>query len=268
MKIDLFFTPAEVNENELTDKTAVVVDVLRASTTVTWALHNGAREIIPVATIDAASELKSKLGKDHVLLAGERDGLKIEGFDLGNSPAEYEPKIVKEKIVVYCSTNGSKAMLKAGAAALGLIGGFINLSSILKRVLEADKDVALICSGTAGKFSLEDAIFGGRVVEDFQKRTRHLQLNDAAEAALTLYRQYGDDLVRALQSSTHGKYLISLGFEQDLRLAAALNSISLIPVHQGGRYVPLTDELMAKALNLEVKSPAATQPAPSVLAAD
>src|SRR3989304_1993755 len=127
-KVDLYFTPTEVAETELAEKLVIVIDVLRASTTAAVALANGAREIIPVASIDAAGELKQKLGKEHVLLCGEGEGQKIEGFDLGNSPAEYESKVVKDKALIFCSTNGSRAMLKGGLGALCLVGGLVNLS--------------------------------------------------------------------------------------------------------------------------------------------
>ncbi len=243
MQIDLFFTPAEVSEADLVNKTAVVIDVLRASTTVAWALFNGAREVIPVDTIGAASELKQKLGKDHVLLAGEREGVKIEGFDLGNSPSEYQSSVVKEKIVVYCSTNGSKAMLKAGQASLCLLGGLVNLSAVLEKVLDSGRDVVLVCSGTGGRFSLEDALCGGLLVSELRKRLRQdFAENDAAAVALSLYHQQGKDLLAALKSSAHGKYLVSLGFEQDLQTAAEVDSLAVVPVHEAGRFVWLAEK--------------------------
>lgn len=237
-KIDLYFTPSEVQDTDLADKLVVVIDVLRASTTAAVALANGAREIIPVASIDAAGELKQKLGKEHVLLCGERDGEKIEGFDLGNSPAEYEPKAVKDKALIFCSTNGSKAMLKGGQGTLCLVGGLVNLSPIVGFLLREKKDVAIVCSGSSGKFSFDDGVVGGKYIAELeQKSGRELEKNDGAKAALCLYRREEADLYSALRNSFHGKYLVSLGFEADIREAAKLDSVPVVPLFSGGRIV-------------------------------
>ena len=245
-RIDLYFTPSEIQDSDLADKLVIVVDVLRASTTAAVALANGAREIIPVASIDAAGELKQKLGKEHVLLCGEREGVKIEGFDLGNSPAEYESKVVKDKALIFCSTNGSKAMLKGSQGALCLVGGLINLSEILRFILREEKELTIICSGSAGKFSFEDAVAGGKYISDLEKKLgRELDKNDGARAALYLFRREEADLYSALRNSFHGKYLVTLGFEADIREAAKLDSVPVVPLLSGGRIVRYQPENVA-----------------------
>ena len=245
-KFDLYFTPSEVQDTDLAQKLVLVIDVLRAGTTTAVALANGAREIIPVASIDAAGELKQKLGKEHILLCGERDGVKIEGFDLGNSPAEYEPKIVKDKALIFCSTNGSKAMLKGGQGALCLVGGLVNLSEILRFALREQKDLAIICSGSAGKFSFEDSVVGGKYIAELEKKLgRELDKNDGAKAALYLFRREEADLYSALRNSFHGKYLVTLGFEADIREAAKLDSVPVVPLLSGGRIVRYQPETVA-----------------------
>ncbi len=242
-KIDLYFTPSEIGEKDLSEKLVIVVDVLRATTTTTVALANGAREIIPVASIDAAGELKQKLGREHVLLCGERDGQKIEGFDLGNSPAEYEPKTVKDKALIFCSTNGSRAMLKGGQGAVCLIGGLVNLSEVVRFALREDKDVAIVCSGAAGKFSFEDAVTGGKYVSELEKKLgRELEKNDGAKAAHYLYRREEADLYSALRNSFHGRFLVTLGFESDIREAAKVDSIPIVPVLAEGRIIRYQSE--------------------------
>lgn len=246
IKVDLYFTPTEVAETELTEKLVIVIDVLRASTTTAVALANGAREIIPVASIDAAGELKQKLGKEHVLLCGERDGQKIEGFDLGNSPAEYEPKTVKDKALIFCSTNGSKAMLKGGQGSPCLIGGLVNLSEILRFALREGKDISIICSGQGGKFSFEDAVTGGKYIAELEKKAgRELEKNDGAKASLSLYRREEADLYSALRNSHHGRFLVSLGFESDIREASRLDSIPVVPLMAGGRILRYQPETVA-----------------------
>ncbi|MGH8003306.1 MAG: 2-phosphosulfolactate phosphatase [Limisphaerales bacterium] len=245
-KIDLYFTPSEVQDGDLTDKLVIVIDVLRASTTAAVALANGAREIIPVASIDAAGELKQKLGKEHVLLCGERDGVKIEGFDLGNSPAEYEMKVVKDKALIFCSTNGSKAMLKGGQGTVCLVGALVNVSEILRFALREKKDAAIICSGSAGKFSFEDAVAGGKYIAELERKLgRELDKNDAARAALYLFRQEEADLYSALRNSFHGMFLVTLGFEADIREAARLDSVPVVPLFSGGRIVRYQPEIVA-----------------------
>jgi 2-phosphosulfolactate phosphatase len=157
---------------------------------------------------------------------------------LGNSPAEYEPKAVKDKALIFCSTNGSKAMLRGGQSALCLIGGLVNLSEILRYALREGKDVSIICSGSAGKFSFEDAVTGGKYVSEFEKKLgRELEKNDGARASLHLFRREEADLYSALRNSVHGRFLVTLGFESDIREAAKVDSIPIVPVLAEGRIV-------------------------------
>ena len=190
------------------------------------------------SSIDAAGELKQKLGREHVLLCGERDGQKIEGFDLGNSPAEYESKTVKDKALIYCSTNGSRAMLKGGQGAVCLIGGLVNVSEVVRYALRENKDVAIICSGASGKFSFEDAITGGKYASELEgQQGRELEKNDGAKAALFLYHREEVDLYSALRNSFHGRFLVTLGFESDIREAAKVDSIPVVPILAEGRII-------------------------------
>ena len=139
MKITLFFTPAGIDDDQISGRTAVVIDILRATTTAAVALFNGAREIIPTATLGDATSLKQKLDHSSVLLGGEREGQKVEGFDLGNSPFEYSSKVVENKSIILASTNGSAALLCGSEAENCLACAFINISAVLKQVLSLNR---------------------------------------------------------------------------------------------------------------------------------
>lgn len=236
MRIDLYFTPNEVKEEELKDRTVLVIDVLRASSTIACALHNGCKDIIPSGSIDKAIELSKKIGRDSALLCGEREGKKIEGFDLGNSPFEYEPEKVKDKTLIFATTNGSRAIVRGSTASSLVVGSFINFQSVFNYVSSDSNDLSVICSGKLEKFSIEDAVCGGLFVNAFLQRGSY-ELNDAAIASLKLYQAHKDNILEMLRNSSHGKYLMELGFEKDLDLCSELNSLEVIPLLNQGRLV-------------------------------
>ena len=135
MRLDVSFNAAQLDELQLRDKNVVVIDVLRASTTVAVALANGAREIIPVSTIESAVKISGSLFGEVTLRGGERNGKMIEGFNLGNSPAEYTEGTVRGKSIIFCTTNGSVAMFKSRFARRLLVGSFVNLSAVVEAML-------------------------------------------------------------------------------------------------------------------------------------
>ena len=246
MRIELFFTPNEVKEEELKNRTVLVIDVLRASTTIAYALHNGCKGIIPVNSIDGAIELSKKIGRDSAFLCGEREGVKIEGFDLGNSPFEYEAEKIKDKTLIFATTNGSKAIVKGSNANFLTVGSFVNFQSTFKYLSSSPNDLTIICSGKLDQFAIEDAVCGGLYVSSFLSefgsagKEGEYELNDAAFVALKLYEVYKNDLLEMLKKSSHGRYLIELGFEKDLYLCAELNSLKVIPILDQGKLVSYT----------------------------
>lgn len=236
MNIRLFFTPAGINEEQINGRTAVVIDILRATTVAAVALSNGAREIIPVATLGDAASLREKLEKSTVQLGGEREGKKVEGFDLGNSPFEYGPESVESKTIILATTNGSAALLKGAEAQQCLSCAFVNISATMKKILEIGEDVAIICAGNKGGFSLEDALCGGMLVDKLGSLGGPVELdNDATHVAQALYHRHKEDLQGALRQSDHGKYLFSLGFDKDIEFCAQEDTLSICPVWQSGR---------------------------------
>jgi len=238
MKIKLYFTPAGINDDQITGRTAIVIDILRATTTAAVALFNGAREIIPTAALGDATSLKQKLDHSSVLLGGEREGQKVEGFDLGNSPFEYSSKVVENKSIILASTNGSAALLCGSEAENCLSCAFINVTAVLEQVLTFKKDAAIICAGNKGGFSLEDALCGGMLVRRLLDNDKNVELdNDATAVALKLYDQNKDNIREAISESDHGKFLNSLGFEQDISFCAKEDHLSVTPVWKSGRLI-------------------------------
>jgi 2-phosphosulfolactate phosphatase len=232
--IDVCFLPQELDEKTLPERSAVVIDILRASTTITYALKYGARDVIPVPTPTRASELREQIGGKNTLLCGERLGIKIDGFDLGNSPSEYTPEIVTGKTLIFASSNGSQALIAAGGAQRMAMGAFVNARAIADWVCAETIPCVLVCSGKLGQFSGEDAACCGHLVSILSERGFHPG-NDAARCALDMNHRAGGDWLSMLKQTDHGRYLMELGFERDLVTASTLNAESLVPVWRNNR---------------------------------
>jgi len=237
MKIDLSFNAGQFDELQLRDKNVIVIDVLRASSTITVALNNGAREIIPVASIESAVKISGSLFGEVTLRGGERNGKTIEGFNLGNSPLEYSETAVKGKSIIYCTTNGSVAMAKSRYARTLAVGSFINLTATTDFIRDENKDFLFICAGRAnsiGNFSMEDAVCAGMMIQNLLKaESLEVELSDSAKAAHALSKSFGRSILKMLKTSEHGKYLIEIGFAEDLKICAQVDSVPVLPILTG-----------------------------------
>lgn len=230
MDIQITFTLHQFDELALREKTAVVIDVLRASTTVTTALHNGAREVIPTQTVEAAAKIAGHLAGGVMIRGGERNGKLIEGFQLGNSPLEYTEEKVRDKSIVYSTTNGSPLFLKAKFAKHTLVCSFVNISIVAAFLKEQATQVEILCAGNAGRFALEDAVCAGMLVHLLGEQDgANLSLCDAALAAQALYKAHHRNLARMMRQSEDGKFLESLGFGEDLKYCAGIDTIPVLP---------------------------------------
>ncbi len=237
MKIDLCFTPFELDELELRDKNVIVIDVLRSSTTIAVALSNGAREIIPVESIENAVKISGSLFGDVTLRGGERNGKTIQGFNLGNSPLEYTEATVKGKSIIFCTTNGSVAMYKSRFAKNLAVGSFVNLARTVDFMKEINADFVILCAGRANSFSnfsLEDTVCAGMMVQKLtQEKSLTVELTDSSLAAQALFKTYGRSIVKMLKNSEHGKYLGEIGFAEDLAICSAVDSVPVLPALTG-----------------------------------
>src|SRR6058998_1921624 len=233
MKIDVYFTPLGLNAGDLTGRAVVVVDVLRASTTVITALANGAKAVIPAATSEEAVRLASNLEKDGVILAGERRSVKIEGFALGNSPREMTATAVGGKTIVLATTNGTPALVAAQGGEPVLVGAPANFRALgeqAHQLLAARGDLVIICAGREKQFAIEDAYTAGRLVKAAKKGTRKVELNDAARAAVALTRQFAT-WQEALENSEAARQLADVDLGDDVAFAAKADRFGVVPLY-------------------------------------
>ncbi len=234
IRVEVHFTPSEIDDMALKDKNVVVIDVLRASTTIATALHNGAKEIIPVNSIENVIKISSNLFGGVTLRAGERNGRMIEGFNLGNSPLEYTPNVIKDKSIILMTTNGSTAIVKGKHAKNLAVAGFINLELVVRFLAMLQEDIVIVCSGKENNFCIEDAVCAGKIVNDLTDALDgDVITDDAANAATMLDKNTGKNLLRLLKHSEHGQYLFSIGFGDDLKVCADLDSIPVLPMLSG-----------------------------------
>jgi 2-phosphosulfolactate phosphatase len=235
MRLETLFTTNEIDEAAVKGKTVIVIDVLRACTTVAHALTNGCERIIPVESVEAATNLTASLDKKVTLLGGEKEGRRIDGFNLGNSPQEYAPEVVKGKTIILATSNGTKAIWKSQAAKEILIGSFVNMSSVVDHVMKISQGVLMIaCAGKQGRFALEDAVCAGMLI-DRLARGSEFELSDGAGAARALFRMNEQSIADLLRECEHGRYLKSIGFESDLDICGKVDSLRILPIVKEGR---------------------------------
>jgi 2-phosphosulfolactate phosphatase len=231
MKLNVIFSPVQSDELFFTGKTTVVIDVLRASSTIITALENGAKEVIPVGTIEFAVKVSGGMFGGQTLLGGERNTKKIEGFALGNSPSEYTKEIVSGKTIVFYSTNGSKAIVKAKYSENLFICSFSNINALSDHLVKLNEDVLVLCSGNNNFFSLEDSVCAGKLVQEILNKNSKINLTDSSNAALAISKTFGKDIKKMLSNTEHGQVLINNGYEDDMVLCAKLNGSVTIPVY-------------------------------------
>jgi 2-phosphosulfolactate phosphatase len=233
MRIDVYFTPLGPKEGDFTGRGVIVIDVLRATTTIATALANGAKAVVPAATSEEAVRLTANLEKNGYLLAGERKALRIDGFQLGNSPREMTPAAVSGKTIYLATTNGTPALVAAQGAELVLIGAAVNFKATAERARKHFQDrgeVAIICAGRERQFALEDAYTAGRLVKALKKGVKKVVLNDAAEVALALTNLY-DDWADAFKGTAAAQQLADADLKEDVAFAAKQDRFDKVPVY-------------------------------------
>jgi 2-phosphosulfolactate phosphatase len=230
VRIDVYFTPGELAASELSSRIAVVIDVLRATSTIVEALANGARAIYPTQTADDAVQLAQVLGREDVLLCGERRGLKIPGFDLGNSPLEFTADRVAGKVLVMATTNGTPALSTCAGAKQVVIASLCNLDAVVAELAGAGEDVAVVCAGRERRFALEDALCAGMLARRLRERLQRApRTNDAAAVAMTLARRASRRLEGWLQRSAAGRQLREIGLGDDVTYCATVDRHAVVP---------------------------------------
>jgi len=210
----------DFSKKDLSNYQIVIIDILRATTTCVVALENGAKEIIPVDSIEKALTFESK---DYIL-AGERDGQKIEFFSMGNSPQEFTQEKVKDKKIVLTTTNGTKAIELCGTDADILISSYRNIDATVEKLIVNKKDVLLFCSGWKGQINIEDSLFAGELIAQLQNNSLFQIADDASHIALTLYCQHAQNIKGFLNNASHVKRFQTLHIESDLDVCLKRNT--------------------------------------------
>jgi 2-phosphosulfolactate phosphatase len=235
MRLSVYFTPQGVTTADVTGRPVLVLDILRATTTIVAALAHGARAVVPAASSEDAIRIAQNLDKHSVLLAGEKRAERIAGFALGNSPLEMTPDVIANKTLVMATTNGTPALTLSSIGHPVLVGAATNFQAAAERAAEAFSEhqaLSIVCAGRERQFALEDAYAAGRfaqVVMSGKRRT--VELNDAALASLELVRHYGSTWRTAINASAAARSLKELGFAKDVAAASEPDTYDIVPVY-------------------------------------
>lgn len=237
MNIEVFLTSANLAEEDVRDRTVVVIDVLRASATILTALHHGARDVVPVADMAEAGKLASILDQSSYLLGGERGGNRIEGYHLGNSPLEYTEEAVKGQTIIFTTTNGTQALARARAARHLVVGSFLNAQQVVDFIQQAGTDVAIVCAGRRNRVSLEDSLCAGLLLYRLWDGQLPTEVSDTAYMTFTQYSNDKDDLISALSHCNHAQWLTENGYGEDVAYCIQIDTLPMLPYYKENRLV-------------------------------
>jgi len=228
-------SPALLPLYKVDEYITVIVDIFRATSSICYGIENGADAIIPVAEVEECIAYRDK--ETHFLLAAERNGEVVAGFDFGNSPFSYTKEKVGGKTVVLTTTNGTNALHLSRSAKKIVIGSFLNLTSLCNWLKTQNENVLLVCAGWKNNFNLEDTLFSGAVVD--QLKSGDFKTDDAAIASNDLYQLAKNDLNAYLEKTSHSERLKKLGIEADIAFCLSVDITTAIPILHGQRLVKL-----------------------------
>ena len=235
MKVLFYPSVEQAGRDGLQGVHAVIIDVLRMGSTVVAALENGARKIIPVKDIETASRLARPHELSANVLAGERKGVRVGGFDLGNSPIEYTIEAVGGKTIILTTTNGTRGIAALSKARRIVLCAINNVDAVSHSVRNAAV-LAIVCCGTEGRVAAEDMLCGGMLLEALGDRICTEKLNDTARLALLAAREVGDTIEPFLRGSDSGKMLIELGYGADVDHCARRDISAIVPEIKQGEF--------------------------------
>lgn len=248
MNISVIPTAQQAQGIDFSGKIAIVIDVLRATSVITTALENGAREVVPVKTIEEAQSLYSQLEPTTTLRGGERNAVKIDGFDLSNSPLEYKKKTVEDKTVILTTTNGTYAINNVKAANKVVLACFRNAEAVVSVIVRKNdeaiqtnglprsvrNDIAIVCAGTEGRFSLDDGLCAGMLIELLKQKNK-VEMDDFGFLLNRYYIENQTNLFGALAECRHVKRLFALGFYDDIKFCLETNRVATVPEVKEGK---------------------------------
>jgi 2-phosphosulfolactate phosphatase len=231
MKIDIIISADDIIENKIKDKIVVVIDMFRATSVIVTALSNGCKEVIPYLTIEETLEEARKLERENYILGGERRAVKIEGFDLSNSPLEYTKDIVKNKTVLITTTNGTRTLTKSISAKRIFIGAMINARAIAQKLMQINEDIVIINAGTNGNFSMDDYICSGYIINEMSSYDENLELTDIARTANIIY-EANQGIMSYVKQATHYSVMKSLKLDEDIKYCTKKSVIDIVPEYK------------------------------------
>lgn len=240
MKIDVIDSVKEVSCERISGKNVVVIDVLRATSTMVTALANKAFCVIPVEHIEEAWQVYNSDTEETVILGGERDANIIKGFHFGNSPLSYTEERVKGKKVVLTTTNGTRTIKACVGVERLYIASFLNATAVVKQLMRDKEDVAIVCSGTSEKYSMDDALCAGMIIS-LISNGKNITTTDLGWTVKELYEAYEHDLHDILKKCSHYKRLEDYGFTEDVRYCLQRDIYDIVPIYKDG-YIEVVKE--------------------------
>jgi 2-phosphosulfolactate phosphatase len=231
MRIDVMFLPTDVNKLDISDTICIVLDIFRATTSIVTAMANGCKTIVPVLNIEDAYSVARQM--ESALFAGERQSIRIEGFDFGNSPFEFSSDKVKDQTIIMTTTNGTIAIKSTEGAYLTLIGSFINAKAVCQQAKKYGKDIMIICAGTDQLFSLEDALCAGLLVSILHEE-EDLIMTDSARGAWVMYNGAKKSIMEIASNSRNGRRLHDMGCKTDIEYCLQSNIVNVVPRYNEG----------------------------------
>ncbi len=245
--VNVHFLPNQGEPSQLAGSTVVVIDLLRASSTICQALASGATCVMPFLEIDETRQAAEKFARSEIVLGGERHGKVIEGFDLGNSPLEYTPEAVGGRRVLFTTTNGTRALHHARLAKRTLIGCALSRQAVANAVADASR-IDILCAGTGGEVTGEDVLAAGALVHalhgpevsassaaiphyktDESARSAAAQWQELLKAALKAGRSPAEQLAEQMRATLGGRNLLDIGHDADLAACAQLDTLAIVP---------------------------------------
>lgn len=239
--VEVFLTHTTVAEDDVRGRAVVVIDVLRACSTINTALYNGARAVMPVPDMAQAGKIAANLDPDVFRLGGERNAEKIDGYHLGNSPLEYTEEEVHGRDVILNTTNGTKAFDRAKTAKHLVAGSFLNVTRVADFLREQDINVVLVCAGHENRVALEDTLCAGAILHRLWKGSEPNHVSDAAHTAHSLFLYNRSSLGDTLRNATHARRLARNGHAEDIDYCFRIDQLPILPYYTDNRLVAYAD---------------------------
>lgn len=235
--IEVCLTPALWYQFDVKGKNVVIIDIIRATSTIAAALHYGVKKMVPVETLEEAEEYLRK----GYIVAGERDGYRIPHFHHGNSPFEFMDADVQGKTIIHTTTNGTRCVHMARGAANIIAGSFTNQDAVIRWIQKENRDTILFCAGWKDHYVMDDALFAGAVIRELADEFRIV--DDATLSAKLLYRYVRENMLRTVKQATHFKRLQKLGIENDIKFCMSNPGFNIVPIFDGEGFIRLEEHV-------------------------